>query len=180
MIFKSLAADCSLEISNLFTATFTDSEGEAEGKLIGDLANKLALNIDEENIFCFATYDENLITGAVFFSRLFFKDNAGIKVYMLAPVAVKTENQGAGLGKGLIQFALNQMQDRSVDVAITYGDPGFYAKVGFLPLSEDLIQAPLTLSMPQGWLGQSLKNSEIPKISERPTCVEAFNNPAYW
>jgi len=58
-----------------------------------------------------------------------------------------------------------------VNVVITYGDPSFYSKVGFEPLSEKIIKAPVTLSMPDGWLAQSLTEDPVPVINERPTCV---------
>ena len=99
---------------------------------------------------------------------------------MLAPVAVSTKHQGKGVGKKLIAYGLNELRRRNVKVVITYGDPMFYSKIGFQPLSESIIQAPMKLSMPEGWLGQSLTEEIIPTIHERPTCVEAFNNPAYW
>ncbi|MCP3875224.1 MAG: GNAT family N-acetyltransferase, partial [Desulfobacteraceae bacterium] len=47
-------------------------------------------------------------------------------------------------------------------------------------LSESVIQAPLKLSMPEGWLGQSLTEEPIPTIKERPACVKEFNDIAYW
>ena len=99
---------------------------------------------------------------------------------MLAPVAINTAHQGKGVGQALINHGLNELKDRSVDVAITYGDPSFYSKVGFRALSENIIQAPIKLSMPVGWLGQSLTGELIPTINERPICVKEFNDPAYW
>jgi predicted N-acetyltransferase YhbS len=39
---------------------------------------------------------------------------------------------------------------------MTYGDPSYYAKVGFMPISEADAQAPFPLSHPEGWLAQSL------------------------
>ena len=99
---------------------------------------------------------------------------------MLAPVAVSTEHQGKGVGQALINHGLGELKTRSVNVAITYGEPSFYSRVGFEPLSEKVIQAPLKLSMPIGWLGQSLTEESIPTIDERPTCVKEFNNPVYW
>lgn len=99
---------------------------------------------------------------------------------MLAPVAVSTEHQRQGVGQALIQHGLNELKNRSAAVAITYGDLSFYSKVGFQPLSENTIKAPVRLSMPEGWLGQSLTNGPIPTISDRPTCVKEFNDPVYW
>jgi len=99
---------------------------------------------------------------------------------MLAPVAVSTAYQGRGIGQTLIQFGLSELKNRSAGVAITYGDPAFYSKAGFQPLSEAVIQAPLPLSMPEGWLGQSLINKTLPILKSRPSCVQAFDNPDYW
>ncbi|MEJ2308842.1 MAG: N-acetyltransferase [Gammaproteobacteria bacterium] len=166
------------EVTRLFTSVFTSSEGESEGKLIGNLASALSSAIDNEEILCFATVEEESIIGAIFFTRLRF--DSDIKAYMLAPVAVSTGHQGKGVGQELIRYGLDELENRSVDVVITYGDPAFYAKVGFQPLSQNIIKAPLKLSMPEGWLGQSLTAESIPAIATRPTCVRQFNNPAYW
>lgn len=166
------------EVTNLFTSVFTSSEGEKEGKLIGSLTSELSSNIDNQEIICLGTYENESIIGSIFFTRLRF--NEVIQIYMLAPVAVSTQHQGKGVGQALINFGLNELKNRSVAVAITYGDPSFYSKVGFQTLSENIIQAPLELSMPEGWLGQSLTEEPIPTIAERPTCVKEFNDPVYW
>lgn len=78
---------------------------------------------------------------------------------MLAPVAVNTKHQGKGVGKALIKYGLNELKNRSVTVVLTYGDPSFYSKTGFQTLSENVIKAPLKLSKPEGWQGQSLPES---------------------
>jgi predicted N-acetyltransferase YhbS len=178
MNHKTLNKNSQDEITNLFTSVFTLSEGENEGMLIGNLVSKLSSRIDNQEIICFGTYEDELIIGSIFLTRLRLKET--IQVYMLAPVAVRKEHQGKGVGQALINFGLNELKNRSVAVAITYGDPSFYSKVGFQALSENIIQAPLELLMPEGWLGQSLTGEQIPTIKERPTCVEEFNDPAYW
>jgi predicted N-acetyltransferase YhbS len=166
------------EVTSLFTSVFTSSEGEKEGRLIGNLVSELSSGTDNQDIVCFGTYVEESIIGSIFFTRLRFEET--ILVYMLAPVAVSTEHQGKGVGQALINHGLNELKKRSVAVAITYGDPSFYSKVGFHALSENVIQAPIELSMPEGWLGQSLTVGRIPTINELPTCVKEFNDPAYW
>ena len=166
------------EVTSLFTSVFTLSEGEKEGRLIGDLASKLSSGIDSKEIVCFGSYEEESIIGSIFFTRLRF--NEATQVYMLAPVAVSTERQGKGVGQALINYGLSELRNRSVSVVITYGDPSFYFKVGFRALSEDYIKAPLKLSMPEGWLGLSLTEEAIPTINERPACVKEFNDQAYW
>ncbi len=141
MNHKTLNRNSQDEVTNLFTSVFTSSEGEKEGNLIGNLVSELSSGINNQNIICFGTYIEESIIGSILFTRLQFKED--IQVYMLAPVAVDTDHQGTGVGQALINHGLNEMKKRSVVVAITYGDPPFYSKVGFRALSENVIQAPM-------------------------------------
>ena len=99
---------------------------------------------------------------------------------MLSPVAISTVHQGKGIGQALIRFGLDELINRSATLGVTYGDPAFYSKVGFRALSDDVIHAPLPLSMPEGWLGQTLSGEAIPILKSRPACVKEFDNPAYW
>jgi predicted N-acetyltransferase YhbS len=63
---------------------------------------------------------------------------------------------------------------------VTYGDPAFYEKVGFRPVSQDTLPPPLDLSQPDGWLAQSLTDNEVPRLHGPSTCVPAFNDPVFW
>lgn len=145
MNFKILDSNNKKEVIALFASTFSSSEGEEEGRIIGNLASKLSTNTNNKEIICLGAYENEIIVGAIFFTRLSFKEP--ISVYMLAPVAVSTKHQGMGIGQALINYGLKELESRSVSVAITYGDPAFYSKVGFQSLSEQVIQAPLKLSM---------------------------------
>jgi predicted N-acetyltransferase YhbS len=178
MIHRILDKSKQKEVEKLFTSVFTSSEGEKEGKLIGNLSSQLASNIDNNEIICFGVYEDETLIGSIFFTRLQFSKS--IQVFMLAPVALSAEHQGKGIGQALINYGLNELKKRSVNVAVTYGDPSFYSKVGFQALSENVILAPLKLSMPFGWLGQSLTGEPIPTIIERPVCIKEFNDPVYW
>ncbi len=166
------------EIKQLFTKTFTDSEGQAEGTLIGALAHDLVTDTHPGDLYCFVATDKEHIIGCIFFSRLTFQ--RGVNAFLLAPVAVHPSYQGQGIGQGLIAFGLNTIKEDGVELAFTYGDPRFYAKVGFQPISEEIIQAPLTLTYPEGWLAQSLVGGQVEPIPGKPSCVEAFNKPDYW
>ncbi|EED36613.1 acetyltransferase [Luminiphilus syltensis NOR5-1B] len=166
------------ELSSLFTSVFSSSEGEQEGRLIGGLASQLAARVDDQEVICLGAYQDGSIIGAIFFTRLRFDEP--VDTYMLSPVAVSTAHQGSRVGQALINFGLQELKRRSVSVVVTYGDPLYYSKVGFHALSEDVIQAPLDLSMPEGWLGQSLSGEAIPELKGRPVCVSEFDNPDYW
>jgi putative acetyltransferase len=177
MNFKILDNSSKVDIANLFTSVFSSSEGEQEGKLIGSLAFALATRADNQEIICIGAYEDGSLIGAIFFSRLQFKEP--IEAYMLAPVAVSTAHQGRGVGKALIRFGLDELRNRSATLAVTYGDPAYYSKVGFQAVSQDVIRAPLPLSMPEGWLGQPLTGRVMPILKSCPACVPEFDNPDY-
>jgi predicted N-acetyltransferase YhbS len=178
MEFEKIGREREVGLTQLFASTFGASEGAEEGALIGSLVAKLSAGIDDLEIFCFGAVENEELVGAIFFTRLHFSDRAPI--YMLAPVAVSTNYQKSGVGKALISHGLNGMEKRGASVAVTYGDPSYYGKFGFMPLSESVLKAPLDLSMPHGWQGLSLTGEPIQTRSERPDCVDAFRDPVYW
>ncbi|KPJ77858.1 MAG: acetyltransferase [Deltaproteobacteria bacterium SG8_13] len=165
-------------IEGLFRSVFTKSEGASEGALIGNLTKDLIAGTDSRDLYGFVAVHSEQMVGALFFSRLTFEKN--IDVFILAPVAVHSDHQGMGIGQSMIAHGLREMKKRGVRIVTTYGDPGFYSKVGFHPLSQDMVEAPFELSQPEGWLGQSLTEDSIERILGRCSCAKALDNPAYW
>ncbi len=178
MIFRSLALKDSSAIGELFLSAFSDSEGEEEGLLISRLATELTSGIDDINVQGFAAVDDGRIVGAIFFSRLTF--DFPLEAFILSPVAVSPERQGSGIGQALINHGLAEMASAGVQLVTTYGDPSFYSKVGFEPLSTESVQPPYELSQPEGWLGQSLFGATSSIKAGRASCVAALDDPAYW
>lgn len=166
------------EIERLFVKTFSDSEGQAEGELIGGLARDFMSGTPEDDLYCFVARENGQIVGAIFFSRIRFESE--LNAFILAPVAVQTDHQGKGIGRKLIRFGLDSLSREGAEIAITYGDPNFYSKVGFQSVTEEIIPAPLSLQHPEGWLAQSLKGDEIQPIKGKSSCVEALSKPEYW
>jgi len=165
-------------IERLFINTFSDSEGQAEGEMIGRLVRNFMNSTNTSDFYCFVANDGDQIVGSIFFSRLTFERK--IDAFILAPVAVKPDYQGKGIGQQLIRFGLDALSREGVELALTYGDPGFYSKVGFHVVTEAAIPAPLTLQHPEGWLAQALTGNEIQPIKGKSLCVEALNKPEYW
>ena len=166
------------EIKSLFTAVFSDSEGQSEGILIGSLADELMTETDKKDLYGFVAIEHEKIIGCIFFSRLTFESS--IRAFILSPVAVHTDHQGKGIGQQLINYGIKRLKDEGVELVMTYGDPDFYSKVGFKPVKEETIQAPIQLTYPEGWLGQSLVSNSVDPIAGQPSCVKALNKPEYW
>ncbi|MBH1943501.1 N-acetyltransferase [Erythrobacter sp. YJ-T3-07] len=166
-------------VEQLFIATFTQSEGVEEGRVIGDLVRDLLSNTPSGDLRTFYAYHADRIVGAAIFTRLTYRDDNQV-VFLLSPMAVDADCQRQGIGQKLIQFALNQLRDEGVDIAITYGDPEYYKRVGFLPISQEQARPPLQLSMPHGWIGQSLSGSKTMSLAGPSFCVPALNKSDVW
>lgn len=178
MDFRPHTKEDSRAIVQLFASVFTDSEGEAEGALISRLAKDLLEKTDAHDLVNFVADHDGRIIASIFFSRLGFEN--GIEAFILAPVAVHSDYQGKGIGQALIDYGLKELKARGVSVALTYGDPGFYRKVGFRHISPETVRPPFDLSRPEGWLGRSLVGDAIETLSGSCACVEALSDPAYW
>lgn len=165
-------------ICELFYSTFATSEGHDEGKLIKQLVDDFFKMIERDEIFVFIAEKDGEIVGSIILSRL--KISSKENIFLLAPVAVKTEYQGKGIGQNIIKYSLDFLKKKNVSIVITYGDINFYSKAGFKKISEEIIKAPLSLSYPEGWLAQSLDKNEISPIKGITYCAEALNNPQYW
>ncbi|MES0861065.1 N-acetyltransferase [Ruegeria sp. SCPT10] len=166
-------------VVDLFQDVFSASEGADEGVLIGAFVQDLLSMTPEADVKIYTAYQDMELVGAVAFSRITYPQDSR-DVFILSPMAVRTDRQKSGIGQALITFGLDQLRNSGVDVVLTYGDPNYYCKTGFLAISEESAQPPLRLSYPHGWLGQSLDGRELTPLKGPSHCVAALNNPALW
>nr|WP_217354579.1 N-acetyltransferase [Ruegeria atlantica] len=164
---------------DFFRQVFAASESNAEGAVIGALVSDLLATTPDDDLIAAIAHDGPEVQACILFSRLRFDQDPRL-VFLMSPVAVKTDRQRAGIGRKLIGFGLNALRRHEVDFAFTYGDPGYYSKTGFQPINEEFARAPLPLSHPHGWLGQSLTGTEMVPFKGSSCCVSAFNRPELW
>lgn len=179
MKFSTAPAGREEEIAALFAATFAASEGEEEGTLIGALARRLLTGTPERDRVVFVAEEAGRIVGGIVFSRIVFAHDTR-SVFLLAPVAVATDRQGRGIGQGLLKHGLAELRAAGIDIAMTYGDPNYYGRVGFAPVGEAEAPAPFPLTQPEGWLWQSLTDRPPMPLRGPSRCVAALDDPAYW
>ena len=164
---------------DVFRRSFGDSEGEAEGRVIAQLVTNLITTTASADLRVFSAVDDGDIAGAIIFSKLNYPADDRV-VFLLAPVAVATARQRQGVGQALLRHGLDTVRNDGVEVAITYGDPNYYARVGFAQITEEIAQPPFKLEQPHGWLGQSLADQPLTALSGACRCVPAFDKPEYW
>ncbi len=167
------------EIKELFTSSFTASEGADEGAVIEAFVHDLMATTPHEDLIVWSAYEDAILLGCIFFSRLVFEQDTRT-VFILSPVAVRTDRQKSGVGQKLIAHGLGDLRQRGVNVVVTYGDPNYYIKTGFKQIAETYAKAPLALSYSEGWLGQSLSASGDQPLLGPSRCVAALQKPELW
>lgn len=171
--------DRSAEIIDLFARTFTASEGPEEGALIRSFVTEVLTTTAARDLRVFTIEQAGALCAAAVFTRLSYAYDPRT-VFILSPMAVAPEQQRKGLGQSLLGHGLNVLKNEGVDIAVTYGDPSYYVQVGFDPVAEDTISAPLPLAHPEGWIAQSLTDEPLTSLDGPATCVPALNRPDIW
>ncbi len=179
MHFTAAYRDRADEIVGLFTRTFTASEGADEGRLIGKLVTDMFATVADGDIRVFSCTDDGQLAGSIVFTRMSFEGD-GRTVFVLAPVAVAPEWQRRGIGQKLLAHGLDDLRKAGVDVALTYGDPNYYSRVGFRQITPEEVTPPRALSYPEGWLGQSLTDAPLAPLAGPSHCVGPLDRPEYW
>ena len=167
------------QIAQVFKVTFTASEGAEEGALIHALARDLLTTTPVDDLRVYTADDSGSLCGCAIFTRLRFANDTRL-AFLLSPMAVATEHQGKGVGQALLTHALNALRDDGAEVAVTYGDPDFYSRVGFAPVTTEMVPPPQPLNMPQGWIAQSLTDAALSPLAGPSTCAPALNHPEFW
>lgn len=178
MTFLELDSNREEEVITLFTNVFTQSEGAAEGQLIGELVNLLIHHTSADQRMAFGAFKENTLVSCVIFSQL--RVNNLSHAFLLSPMAVATAHQNQGIGQALIRYGLEALQAKGAKLVMTYGDPQFYSKIGFQVVSDAQLIPPFKLSYPQGWQGLALGKTDLSDVQGSILSVEAFNHQHLW
>jgi putative acetyltransferase len=163
-------------IQNVIKTSFSTEEN----KLISILARELSDEISTPPVKSFIVEIDDKIIGYVSFSPIFFKLNTNISGYILAPLAVSSNNQNQGIGTQIVNFGISELTKIGIHVLLVYGDPGYYKRFGF---NEDIGKSfvpQYTLKYPFGWLGIKLNNYSDPKSAIEFECIDALNKPELW
>jgi putative acetyltransferase len=171
--------DRTARIVELFRKTFAASEGEDEGRAIADLVRAMLDAAGADSLRVFTRIADGRVIAAVLFSPLDYP-NDDRRIFLLSPMAVDPQHQGKGIGQSLIREAMAELRTDGIDVIVTYGDPAFYGKVGFQPVSTAVVPAPLPLSQPHGWLAVALGGGAVPRLKGPSQCVAALRKPEHW
>ncbi len=104
-------------------AAFT---GDAEAILVDDLRDGGFVEVS------LVAELDNLIVGHILFSRVTVVGTEGmVNAVSLAPMAVRPDHQGQGIGGQLVEAGLEACRAKQQEVVLVLGHPDFYPRFGF-------------------------------------------------
>ncbi|KQL52253.1 hypothetical protein AN964_00985 [Heyndrickxia shackletonii] len=105
------------------------------------------------------------VIGHILFSKIFIETNEGeIPTIGLAPMSVKPEYQGIGIGSELVKAGLRACGELGYSHIFVLGHPDFYPKFGFVPSQTSFgIECPYNVEDPN-FMAIELKEDSLQGI----------------
>jgi len=148
------------------------NEAAFERKDEADLVEQLCSDGDAMlSLVAVDDYDKEVV-GHLLCSDLPIKTTSGlVRGAALAPVAVIPDQQGMGVGGGLIMQAMRDLKPLGVEVVVVLGEPQYYQRFGF---SNDLAAGLETKFQGPELMALALKEGVSAVIEGRPLYAPAF------
>jgi len=152
----------------------TDEEADLVRLMMRDLTAEPLLSLVHE--------EDGRLVGHVLFSRVTI-DGAPpeTRAQILAPLAVRPEGHGKGIGGGLVREGLKRLAEAGTDLVFVYGDPNYYGRFGFEPALPHGLPPPNAIpdDHQDGWRVHT-PGGTPPRVSGRVQCCDVLNRPEYW
>jgi len=166
-------------ISDVAIAAFGQGQGPEIADLIADLLkDPSALPL----LSLVATVDEYVVGHILFTSAKIEHSQRMVSSAILAPLSVRPEYQGQGIGGQLIEEGLKQLKAAGVELVFVLGHPDYYPRHGFSPAGIKGFDAPYPIMAEDSdaWMVQELSPGIIGHVRGQVICADALNDPKHW
>jgi len=136
---------------------------------------RLREGVDPEPGLSFVAIEDGALRGSVRFWPVFVGHERAL---LLGPLAVETERRGRGMGIQLMQKGVDEARAKGHRAIILVGDPPYYARVGFAPVTRGRVRMPgpvdlarvLGLSLVEGAV-DALEGAVLRARIDHPVCA---------
>lgn len=159
---------------------YIDAFPVEEGRLVGNLACDLIAEESAPETLSYVVESGDAIVGHIGLSPVYFRAASKPIAYILAPLAVRSDLQGQGVGKKLVVCGKNELACRRVNLLLVYGDPKYYRQFGFETELAKRFVPPFPLKYEFGWQALAIDGVELDEGTYPFDCVKSLNKAAYW
>lgn len=154
--------------------------GEDEREIVSELAVWLLSEETTPTTISLVAECDGAVVGHAAFSPVTMATNENAQGYILAPLAVKPDFQGQGVGSQLVESGRQKLEHLGVHILFVYGDPAFYSRFGFQADAADRYIPPYKLQYPFGWQACIVNECNISETPCEITCVTSLSDPKLW
>jgi putative acetyltransferase len=145
------------QVRELHSRAFGDHGVHVVAPLVEDLRRSLAAEPGLSLVAC----EGDAVVGHALFTRSILDAPARlVDVAVLSPIGVLPEHQNRGVGVGLIERGLAELDRRGVPAVFLEGDPAYYSRVGFLRAIDRGFRKPSLRIPDAGFLVRTLRAYE--------------------
>ena len=108
-------------------------EGPTVADLVDDLRETLSVH---DGLSLVAELDDRIVGHIMFTRSLLDAPRQLVDVHVLSPLSVAPEHHKQGIGSALVRRGLEIVAESTAPLVFLEGDPGYYARFGFLPGGE--------------------------------------------
>ena len=163
VVLAAFGGDHGREISELVSALLADATARPAISLVADV--------------------EGHAIGHILFTSARLEGSSGKAVAaILAPLSVRPEHQGRGIGGRLIREGLKESRAAGCDLVFVLGHSGYYPKHGFVVAGMHSFEATYSIPLQRAdaWMVQELRPGTLGRVSGRVICADPLNDPKHW
>ncbi len=157
--------------------------GPREGRVVADLAVALLHDPTAEPVLSLMADADATAAGHVLFSGVRLIDpSSPVSARILAPLAVRPEHRGRGLGARLVNDGLARLTDAGCGIVFVLGDPAYYRRLGFRPATPRGLRAPYPIPDPHAdaWMAMDLDPGAARDLHGTVRCARSLHRPEHW
>lgn len=169
-------------------AAFDASENELVASLTEQVvefavcAHHMRADFDPENpaAFGFVVEEQQDVVGFIGSIAIGFNAPSAPIAQLIEPLVVVPHRQKSGVGKALVEHLVTHLSALGAHWLLVYGDPAYYARLGFDAKLAQAFIAPHTLRYPFGW--QVMPLNDGPRIEGPLLChvSPALDDASLW
>ncbi len=174
MIREARDADLDSLLSVHRSAFGSDEEANLVVDLLADDSAKPTLSL--------VAMEDEQVVGHILFTRARLTPESKAAVSLLAPLAVRPDLQGRGIGGRLVEAGAQQLERAGVGLIFVLGYPDYYGRHGFKPAGALGLNAPYPIlaKNADAWMLRELRPGIVGSLKGTVICADALADPRYW
>lgn len=157
--------------------------GEEKGPEIESLVSELLIDPTARPLLSLLAVDGGRPVGHVLFTKARIADNDRSRsASILAPLAVRPDDQGRGVGRQLVNEGMKMMAESGGDLLFVLGHPEYYPRFGFKPAGALGFDAPYPIpeEHADAWMVCELRAGSLGSVRGKVMVADVLNRPEHW